>query len=208
FLETDLREISRFLRDRKDFAALASEGQFEALCNAAYDQIRGHGWVYDFERASPDYERQVIRTPEVMFRDQKGCCLDFACLFAALLENMHVNPVILRICGDRFAHAVAGCWKGDHSERALIHDSQTVKKLVESDRILIFETTGAAKSDRPTAGEPEEWRKTGDGFLSFEQATETARKLVLSESESESESVKVDFLLDVVAARENAMPKP
>ncbi|MFH1922278.1 MAG: transglutaminase-like domain-containing protein [Planctomycetota bacterium] len=202
FLENDLREMPRLLGGRADFAGLASEGQFEALCNAAYDQIQGHGWVYDYERASPNYERQVIRTPEVMFRDQKGCCLDFACLFAALLESMHVNPVILRICGDRFAHAVAGCWKGDHSERALIRDSQAVKDLVESDEILIFETTGAARANRPTAGEPKALRKAGNGFLSFEQATETARNLVLLES------VEVDFLLDVVAARENAMPKP
>ncbi len=195
FINDDLYQITQGLGGQQGFWEFVEEGKFQDLSRAAYDQILSHGWLYDFERGSPDYTRQVVRTPEEMFRDQKGCCLDFACLFAAILENMQAYPLIIRVSGNRFAHAIAGCWQEHPGGRPIILDSEFIRNAVRRKEMLIFETTGAARANAPVARESREWRQEGKGFLSFDQAVETARNLLLSQD------VVVDFLIDVLAAR-------
>lgn len=196
YLKNDLYMIMQRLGAEKGFSEFARRKRFRALCTAAYDHVRSYGWIFDYEQGSPDYGRQVIRTLFDVLRDQRACCLDLACLFAALLENMQVKPVILRVLGDRFAHALAGYWKGDGAGQPVIREGEFVRKAVRRDDMVLFETTGAVRTPSPIGGEPRKWREKGNGFLAFGEAVKTARNLVLSTS------VQIDFLLDVVAARE------
>lgn len=188
-----LRQYQYSIVDRfgSGFSDLVAEGRKEDLCRAAYEEMRRYEWLYDFEPGSPDYTRQVIRTPAEILADRRATCLDLACLFAALLETMGADPVILRVTGRDAAHALAGCWLTNPPVDIVIRDQQRVRSALTRGDLLLFETTGVARTAHSVGGEPQ--RSTG--FLTFDEARKTAHDLVVQGT------MRVDFLLDVQAAR-------
>ena len=190
-LRTDLDAIRN--RFRRGFPELLALGRHRELCGEAYQQIRSHNWLYDFEPGSPDYSRQRIRAPRDVHANQAGTCLDFACLFAALLENMQADPVVVHVLFTETsaAHALAGCWTSNRSRGAPIRGLADLRKAVDKNEVVLFETTGAARTSVSVAGE----NRCGAQTLSFEQAAGAARELL------DRRDVKLGFLLDVLAAR-------
>jgi hypothetical protein len=173
------------------FPDLVADGRHAELCRAAYERIKSHGWLYDFEPGSKDYSRQRVRAPVDMHANRVGTCLDFACLFGALLEQMQAGPAIARLTTVSSAHALAGCWQWNRPGRPLIRDRGFIQKAVQRGDLLLFEATGAARALSSVAGE----NRNSHGFLTFDEARQAAAKLL------ERTDVKMDFLLDILAAR-------
>jgi hypothetical protein len=177
------------------FPALVADGRYDDLVRAAYQQVQQHYWVYDFEPASKDYSRQRIRTPRDIHQDVAATCLDLACLFAAMLESMQANPVILRVTwwnDGGGAHALAGCWvRRQRPGRTLLADKEHVLCALRQGDLLLLETTGAVRHRTRIAAE-----ERNDGFLTYDQAKAKALELL------ERDDVYLDFLLDVLAGRE------
>jgi hypothetical protein len=188
-LRDDLHAIRTRLR--KGFADLVSEGKYVLLCEMVYDVVQRHDWLYDFEPGFPDYTRQRIRTPREIHADRVGTCLDFACLFAAMLECMQADPVIVRLCAPGVAHALAGCWVKNRPMQPCIRDQARVQQAVRRDDLLLFETTGAGRASQSVAGE----KRNEQGVCDFQEAKRAARELILDDT------IRFDFLLDVLAAR-------
>jgi hypothetical protein len=188
-LQGDLYLIRKRLQQGS--ADLVAEGRYAELCQVTYEQIQSHDWLYEFEPGEADYSRQRIRLPREMHANRVGTCLDFACLFAALLENMQANPVILKASTTTSAHALAGCWPIHPPGLAVVLDRERIRTALCQDELLLFETTGAARSRHPVAGEQRDERQ----MLDFSTARESARQF-LTRSD-----VAIDFLVDVLAAR-------
>jgi glycerol-3-phosphate dehydrogenase (NAD(P)+) len=188
-LRSDLDAVRRALG--RGFPDIVSEGEHALLCKTVYDVIRGHNWLYDFEPGLGDYSRQMIRPPREMYADRVGTCLDFACLFAALVECMQADPVIVRLQRPGGGHALAGCWIRNGQAKPCIQDQYLVQESLRRGNLLLFETTGAARARQSVAGE----ERPDSEVLDFEAAQDAARSLILGFS------WKIDFLLDVLAAR-------
>jgi hypothetical protein len=173
------------------FFGAVSTGRYDELCRAVYQQVRGYGWLYDFELGGKDYTRQRIRSPREMHADTAGTCLDFACFFGALLEAMQANPVVVRLCWEGGAHALAGCWVNNRPGQVLIRQKSVVLDAVTKGDLLLLETTGAARNDTHVPGALERM----GGFLSYKDSIAEARRCL------EQDKVDLDFLLDILAGR-------
>lgn len=75
------------------------------LAAAAYAAIQKRNIVYAEAPASFE-DSQKIRTPEVIMEQHLGTCMDMTLLYAACLENMGLNPLLVLIQG----HIFAGVW--------------------------------------------------------------------------------------------------
>ncbi len=160
------------------------------MARAAYEQVAQHYWVYDFEPPSKDYSRQRVRTPRDIQQDIAATCLDLACLFAAMLEAMQAEPVIVLVRYPGGAHALAGCWVRGRPGTALVDDRELLRRALRQGDLFLIETTGAVRHRTRTAAEGR-----NDGFLTYDQAKVQAGELL------ERGDVSLDFLLDVLAAR-------
>ena len=76
---------------------------------AVYEAIKERKIGYAIAPPShTDYDGQRIRLPhELMAEDaEAGNCIEMSCLFAAVLENLGLNPFLVLVPG----HCFAGCW--------------------------------------------------------------------------------------------------
>jgi hypothetical protein len=190
-----IKQVADAVSHRLDRGApdLVGAGRHDELCRASYQQVLEYRWRYEFEPGSKDYSRQRVRTPTDLHHRGGGTCLDLACYFAALLESMQANPVIARLSWPGGAHALAGCWvQGRPGDKLLDERCRSfLRAAVRRGDLLLFETTGAVKKILDSASEGRR-----DGFLTFEQARNTALELF------EQEGADLDFLLDILAARQ------
>ena len=105
---------------------------------AVYDAIRSLDIVYSNPPASFGALGQRVRFPDAVVRHRLGTCLDLALLFAALLEQCGLHPVLLLQQG----HAYVGCHLKDaYFEESPLDDLQTVRKRSELDEFVVLETT-------------------------------------------------------------------
>jgi len=122
-----------------------------------------------------------------------GTCIDLVLLFAACLENLHLQPLIVVVSEDSGArrsgqHALLGCWRRV-SERfePIRTDFERLRRCVGAggeEQLILLETTGL--SDR--FGER----------LSFEEAR--------SKAEEQFRRETFRFAVDVAAARQTVPP--
>jgi hypothetical protein len=126
-------------------SAAALEERIEALYNCLKDQYDLAYWI---EPPSYESQSQEVRPPhQMMFPDLnqktgKGTCIDLALLFAACLENMGLQPLII-ITGDNAvpSHAFLGCWT--YNARRYEPVIQSFDKLGRKQHLLLLlETTG------------------------------------------------------------------
>ncbi len=144
------------------------------ICAAIYRAIHSWGIHYANPAASFGVPGQRIRFADSIYKFRLGTCLDTALLFASVMEQCGLHPVILI----QEEHAYVGCHLVDrYFPEMPLDDLQTIRKLVDVDEFVVIETTLVTKN------------------ATFSEAEATAR--------SEHLNIDKDFrcAIDVVRAR-------
>ena len=147
FVTPNLKSISEI--QRKMSAWLAREGVRDALdgyqstkthveemLQAAYNVLANQHITYSEPPASFDGQR--IRFASEIFKEKLATCLDISLLFASILEQCGLHPLILLTKN----HAFVGCHAVNTTfYDAFFEDLQAIRKRVELDEIFVFEAT-------------------------------------------------------------------
>lgn len=129
------------------------------LTSALWSAVCGLKLSYALPPSSFEMQGQKVRTPSKILDGGVATCLDTALLFAALAEQAGLNPLLLLTKG----HAFVGVWLQPQEFSQLITDeASAVRKRIELNELLVFETTLATQAIAP----------------SFSQAVETAKRQV------------------------------
>jgi hypothetical protein len=129
------------------------------MVEAIYDAVQGLEITYSNPPASWDMKSedgshlgQKIRSTATIIDERVGTCLDTAVLFAALLENVGLYPLIALVPG----HAFVGFWAPNRFSDAKLPNNQVGplrSQINELDigQLFFFETTVVAKSPTPVS---------------------------------------------------------
>ena len=132
---------------------------------------------YALPPASFEHTGQKVRSPSQVLDGGLATCLDLALMFAACLEQAHLNPLLVFTRG----HAFVGVWLRDEEfSTSVVDDITAVRKRLKLQEMLVFETTLAAQSQA----------------VSFSQAIANANRQL-----SEDEEDKFELVIDVKRAR-------
>lgn len=128
------------------------------IMSAIYTAIQGEEIVYS--SLPPGYEEtgQRLRLLNTIQKEKFGNCIDISLMFAACLEAVDLNPILIIVRG----HAFVGCWLQDDKFSEVIIDDKTAitKRLSKGIReMAAIEATSVCKgnnikfSDALNAGE-------------------------------------------------------
>ncbi len=128
------------------------------IISAIYSAIQAEEIVYS--SLPPGYEviGQRLRLLNTIQQEKFGNCIDLSLLFAACLEAVDLNPVLILVKG----HAFVGCWLQDDKFSEVVNDDKTAitKRLSKGIReMAAIEATSLCKgndirfSDALNAGE-------------------------------------------------------
>jgi very-short-patch-repair endonuclease len=132
---------------------------------------------YALPPASFEYTGQKVRSPSQVVDGGLATCLDLALLFAACLEQAHLNPLLVFTRG----HAFVGLWLRDEEfSTSVVDDITAVRKRLKLQEMLVFETTLAAQGQA----------------VNFSQAIANANRQLSEEDED-----KFELVIDVKRAR-------
>ncbi len=95
------------------------------LAAAAYAAVQMKNIVYAEPPASFSVVGQRIRTPETILEQRLGTCMDMTLLYAALLEGIGLNPLLVMIEG----HIFAGIWLKERTSEELNSGSLIIDRL-------------------------------------------------------------------------------
>lgn len=116
------------------------------LTSSVWSAVCGYRISYALPPASFEQEGQKIRSPSRVLDGCVGTCMDTALLFAAALEQAGLNPIVLLTKG----HAFTGVWlQPQEFSQVLNEDASSVRKRIELQELLVFETTLATQSPAP-----------------------------------------------------------
>lgn len=116
------------------------------LASAVWSAICGYQVSYVLPPASFEQEGQKIRSPSQVLDGNVGTCLDTSLLFAAAFEQSGLNPILLLTKG----HAFTGVWLQPQEFAQVVNeDASSVRKRIELQELLVFETTLATQSPAP-----------------------------------------------------------
>lgn len=126
--------------------------------SAIYSAIQNEEVIYS--SLPPGYEEtgQRLRLLNTIQQEKFGNCIDISLLFAACLEAVDLNPILIIVRG----HAFVGCWLQDEKFSEVINDDKTAitKRLSKGIReMAAVEATSVCKgnnvkfSDALNAGE-------------------------------------------------------
>lgn len=119
---------------------------------AIYRAIAELGIRYINPPASFETKGQKVRFPSDIVAQRFGTCLDLALLFAACCEQCGLHPLVLMHDG----HAYAGCWMDERTlPEPALDDLQALRKLVELQELIVFETTLLTGSSSGTLSDAE-----------------------------------------------------
>ncbi len=108
------------------------------LCSAIWTAVCNLGLDYSLPPASFEEEGQKIRSIGNIVKDGLATCLETTLLFTSVLEQARLHPLIIITKG----HAFAGVWLQPQKFNQLtIDDPMIIRKRVDLDDILVFETT-------------------------------------------------------------------
>lgn len=108
------------------------------MLQAAYNVLATQQIAYAVAPASFDGQR--IRFVNEIFKDKLANCLDFSILFAGVLEQCGLNPIIFLTK----EHAFVGCHATNNTfSDAYVDELQSIKKRVQLDEIFVFDSTCA-----------------------------------------------------------------
>lgn len=91
------------------------------IMSAIYSAIQGEEIIYS--SLPPGYEEtgQRLRLLNTIQQEKFGNCIDLSLLFAACLEAVDLNPILIIVRG----HAFVGCWLQDDKFSEVINDDKT-----------------------------------------------------------------------------------
>jgi len=113
------------------------------LTSAVWSAVAGLNLAYALPPASFEISGQKVRTPGTILEGRLATCLDTSMLFASALEQAGLNPLIILSKG----HALVGVWLQPQEFAQLTTDeAAAVRKRVELQEMLVFETTLVTKS--------------------------------------------------------------
>ena len=153
------------------------------LVAAAYAAIQKKNIVYADPPASFSVVGQRIRTPETILDQHLGTCMDMTLLYAALLEGMGLDPLLVMMNG----HIFAGVWLKERTQEELKSSNIIIDRLDEltkridngSDKMTFVECTAMCSGKK----------------IDFEEAEKIAKRENLGEPEN------FRFAIDVLRAR-------
>lgn len=168
------------------------------VCNAIYNAIQEQGISYANPPPNDGLGGQKIRLADDVFQEHSATCLDSTCLFAAVMEECGLHPVVML----NNNHAFVGCH---------LLDSQFFSKAVmtpsDSDLAEIrkyFQTENADQAGRFIAIETTfvGSKKDGGGDFSFAEALAFGRKRL---ENPRAESNQFENAVDVFSARQRGI---
>src|SRR6185437_14978108 len=113
------------------------------IANAIWSALASHGIIYVLPPASFERSGQKVRTPSDVLERKTGTCFDLSLLYAAVLEQAGLNPVVVLTRG----HAFVGLWlKQEEFSSAIIEDMQVLRKRRDLEDLLFIETTALTLS--------------------------------------------------------------
>ncbi|WP_084153722.1 DUF4011 domain-containing protein [Simplicispira psychrophila] len=113
------------------------------LASAIWTALLHKKLHYALPPASFERTGQKVRSPSQVLDAGLATCLDLALLFAACLEQAHLHPLLVFTRG----HAFAGLWLGaEEFASAVVDDVTAVRKRLQLQELLVFETTLVAQS--------------------------------------------------------------
>lgn len=146
-------------KDSIDGYAGQSRTRTWELTSALWSSVCSLKLSYALPPSSFEMQGQKIRTPGKLLDGGVATCLDTALFFAALAEQAGLNPLLVLTKG----HAFVGVWLQPQEFTQLItDDASAVRKRIELDELIVFETTLATQAIPP----------------SFSQAFEVAKRKV------------------------------
>ncbi len=173
----------------------------DEVCRELYNRIKRDRFYYTFEPATSQPVVQRIRPPNEIDTLNCGTCLDFACMFAALLEAAHEQPVLVVTRSGRTAHALTGYLAPDAVTWEQAPTLGDLRGALKRGEIVMFETTGAVEvRGRTVAGETETERKEGGDMLDYRTAKIAAARLLLDND------VELQHFIDVRQLRQRTAP--
>lgn len=117
------------------------------MMSAIYSAIQSEEIVYS--SLPPGYEEtgQRLRLLNTIQHEKFGNCIDISLLFAACLEAVDLNPILIIVLG----HAFVGCWLQDDKFTQIINDDKAAitKRLSKGIReIAAVEATSVCKGQQ------------------------------------------------------------
>lgn len=147
------------------------------LASAVWTAVLQRKLNYALPPASFEHCGQKVRSLGQILDAGLATCLDLTLLFASCLEQANLNPLLVFTHG----HAFVGLWLRDEEfSTAVVDDITAVRKRLQLQEMLVFETTLAAQ------GHP----------VSFSQAISQGNRQL-----SEDENDKFELVVDVKRAR-------
>ena len=147
------------------------------LASAIWTAVLQKKLNYALPPASFERSGQKVRLPSQVLDAGLATCLDLSLLFAACLEQASLSPLLVFTRG----HAFVGVWLGKEVfSSSVIDDITAVRKRMQLQELLVFETTLAAQ------GQP----------VRFSQAIAQATRQL-----AEAEDDKFELVVDVKRAR-------
>ena len=132
--------------DKLDGYEAKSRARSYELASAIWSAISSLRLTYALPPASFETQGQKIRAPQQVVEHGLATCLDTALLFAAALEQIGLNPVVVLTQG----HAFTGVWLQPQEFASLItEDASALRKRVALQELLVFETTLCMQGNRP-----------------------------------------------------------
>lgn len=147
------------------------------LASAIWTALLQKKLHYALPPASFERTGQKVRSPGQVIDAGLATCLDLTLLFAACLEQAHLNPLLVFTKG----HAFVGVWLSQQEfTSAVVDDVTAVRKRLQLQEMLVFETTLAAQ------GQP----------VRFSQAIAQAVRQL-----AQAEDAQFELVVDVKRAR-------
>ncbi|MFZ4579836.1 MAG: hypothetical protein ACOYOB_15715 [Myxococcota bacterium] len=112
------------------------------LAEALYAAVQSSGVTYISPPASFEESGQKVRTHEQVLEQGMGTCLDLTVLFAALLEQVGLHPLVVIVQG----HAFPGVWLTDFAlQEPTLDNPRPIRKRVELGEALVFDSSAVAQ---------------------------------------------------------------
>ena len=138
-----LREASELLRRADRTTSLegyqsGSPRRVWEIISFIWNAVTAGRLTYIEAPASFETEGQKIRTPNDIQENGMGTCLDLAVLFASILEQVGLHPILVLTRG----HALCGVWLQPQPTRDLIcDDPASIRNAIGLYNLVLFETT-------------------------------------------------------------------
>ncbi len=154
-----------------------------AMANAMYAAIQKKNIVYAEPPAGFIYDGQKVRLIDEILSKHMGTCLDMSLLYAACLEQIGLNPILILLKG----HIFTGVWRKDeHFPAPCIEDFSKLDNALKRGKLILVECTAMC---------------SGTG-VDFEQAVKTAESNVIDDG-------KFECVVDIRRSRKgNIRPVP